>query len=241
MNTYLFFRLYSPLCSWGDIAVGEVRPSFTHPSRSAIVGLIAAALGIKRDEEEKLESLGKSFLFSVLAESLGNPLSDYHTIQVPPSKSGRTELKYYSRLDELNFLPKYELNTILSYRDYRCDAVYTVVLQGNNSVDYTFGQIKDALMEPKFHLYLGRKSCPLAMPLEPQIIVAVSVRDALEQIHFIEIELQVPDTKEFYWENGINSGIKETEIFERRDMPLSRKRWQFDVRKEYYAQLQPGG
>ena len=39
------------MCSWGDIAVGEVRPSAVHPSKSAILGLIAAAIGLKRPGE----------------------------------------------------------------------------------------------------------------------------------------------------------------------------------------------
>ena len=59
IRDYLVFRLYGPMCSWGDIAVGEVRPSTVHPAKSAILGLIAAALGIKRpdtarDDTERL-------------------------------------------------------------------------------------------------------------------------------------------------------------------------------------------
>ena len=50
IRDYLVFRLYGPMCSWGDIAVGEVRPSTVHPSKSAILGLIAAALGVKRPD-----------------------------------------------------------------------------------------------------------------------------------------------------------------------------------------------
>jgi CRISPR system Cascade subunit CasD len=38
MRDYLLFRLYGPLAAWGDIAVGEYRPSFAHPSKSAIIG-----------------------------------------------------------------------------------------------------------------------------------------------------------------------------------------------------------
>ena len=53
MREFLIFRLYGMMASWGDIAVGELRPTFDHPSRSAIVGLLAAALGIRRDEEEQ--------------------------------------------------------------------------------------------------------------------------------------------------------------------------------------------
>ncbi len=44
-------QLYGPLAAWGEQAVGGVRRSATHPSKSAILGLCAAAQGIRRDEE----------------------------------------------------------------------------------------------------------------------------------------------------------------------------------------------
>ena len=50
MPEYLVFQLYGPFMSWGDIAVGEMRPSAMMPAKSAILGLLAAAVGIKRPE-----------------------------------------------------------------------------------------------------------------------------------------------------------------------------------------------
>ena len=49
----LLFRLYGPLASWGEIAVGESRHTAVYPSKSALLGLLAASLGIRRDEEER--------------------------------------------------------------------------------------------------------------------------------------------------------------------------------------------
>ncbi|WP_295540003.1 CRISPR-associated protein Cas5, partial [Thiolapillus sp.] len=51
MDDYLVFQLYAPLASWGGQAVGQERPSDDHPGRSALLGLLAAALGIRREEE----------------------------------------------------------------------------------------------------------------------------------------------------------------------------------------------
>jgi CRISPR system Cascade subunit CasD len=48
MSRYLLFQLYAPLVSWGAPAVGEVRHTDTIPTRSALLGLLAAALGIPR-------------------------------------------------------------------------------------------------------------------------------------------------------------------------------------------------
>ncbi len=52
MTEYLVFRLYAPLASWGEAAVGESRPTATYPGRGAIIGLLGAALGVRRDDDE---------------------------------------------------------------------------------------------------------------------------------------------------------------------------------------------
>src|SRR5215470_15857056 len=112
IRDYLVFRLYGPMGSWGDIAVGEVRPSTVHPSKSAILGLIAAALGIKRpnttrDDTERsaLEvahgALAQGYGFAVCVDAPGVPLVDYHTAQVPSSGTGRNRRQFATRHDEL--------------------------------------------------------------------------------------------------------------------------------------------
>jgi CRISPR system Cascade subunit CasD len=117
MNDYLLFRLYGPLASWGETAVGEVRPSAAWPGRSAIIGLLAAALGIRRDEEERQRALTASYGMAVCVENRGELLRDYHTTQVPPERRG---VLHHTRRDELN---ADTLHTILSQRDYRTDAL----------------------------------------------------------------------------------------------------------------------
>ncbi|MEW6040891.1 MAG: type I-E CRISPR-associated protein Cas5/CasD [Elusimicrobiota bacterium] len=233
MNKYLLFRLYAPLCSWGDIAVGEIRPSFMHPSKSAVVGLLAAALGIQWDEENEIKELSANYRFAVLVESFGKPLMDYHTAQVPPG-----EQKYITRRDELTFLPKNELKTILSSRDYRMDALYTVALCMNGNSKWSFEEIVEKLKQPVFTTYLGRKSCPPAAPLEPQVIEANTLLDALKKAVF---KVEIPrissegGEKNLFFEECFHSEIKEDTQYERRDIPLSRKRWLFDTRKEYHT------
>ena len=71
MKNYLLFRLYGPLASWGDIAVGTHRPSYDHPSKSAVMGLLAAAVGIRRNEENKHRELAGAYNFAVLVNSPG--------------------------------------------------------------------------------------------------------------------------------------------------------------------------
>lgn len=231
---YLLFRLYGPMSSWGDIAVGETRPSFPHPSKSAIIGLVVGALGIRRDEEEKHCRISDALGFAVLVESLGLPLSDYHTAQVPSGNE-----RHCTRRDELSGV-KSDLNTILSTRDYRLDGLYMIILWERKSSEWNLERIVTALTQPAFVPYLGRKSCPTALPFEPQVVDAVSIVEAIGKGKFMDIlELKsgLAGPRMLYWDDDGEAGIGHQHIFERRDAPLSRTRWQFDVRKEKHAAI----
>jgi len=231
---YLVFRLYGPMSSWGDIAVGETRPSFAHPTKSAILGLVAGAIGFRRDEEEKHRLLAEGIGFAVQVESMGRSLSDYHTTQVPSGKE-----RYCMRRQELSG-EKSKLNTILSTRDYRTDGLYIIVLWQRKQGEWDVAQIKAKLEQPEFVLYLGRKSCPVALPFEAQIVNAVSLVDAIGKGKFLDIQsvgFKAAGQKMLYWDEDAVAGIEQQHIFERRDLPLSRDRWQFDTRKEQHATL----
>lgn len=233
MADYLVFHLYGPMAAWGDIAVGEYRPSFAHPSKSAIIGLLAAALGIRRDEEEKQKNFAAACSYAVRVDAMGTLLRDYHTIQVPSSGTGRNRRTFHTRKAEL---AESDLNTILSSRDYRCDAVYTVVITLLDGAPYSVKNLAEALRKPVFTLYLGRKSCPLAFPLSPVVITAESVKAAMSKAPVPE-ELNsmiLEKSSLVYWE-GEQGGYKREQVITRRDELLSRKRWQFSERKENFA------
>ncbi len=235
MRDYLLFRLYGPLVAWGDIAVGEYRPSFAHPSKSAVMGLIAAALGLRRDQEEAQRALAESYYFAVKIDAMGNLLRDYHTTQVPPARKG---VRHPTRRSELTF---HDLNTILSNRDYRTDALYTVAIWGTREpLPYTFDELMEALKKPVFTLYLGRKSCPPGLPLQPRVVSSESLRNAFEGASFHDAEflgdvLSQEGYSSVYWEGEAPTGFDEQHIITRRDDPVSVRRRQFADRREYYA------
>ncbi len=237
MIEYLVFRLYGPMAAWGDIAVGEVRPTFMHPSKSAIMGLIAAALGIDRTDDEKHRALVENYGFAVQVNSVGTPLTDYHTVQVPSSGTGRNRQIFTTRRDEILSGPRQDLNTILSRRDYRMDASAIIVIWMKVPSFYTLTDFQKALCEPHYVLYLGRKSCPLSLPIQAQVVAADSVRDAINVAKFSPLDLPHTDSPALFWEEGAVSGLKEQNTFVRRDVTLSRKRWQFDVRNEHHSAI----
>jgi CRISPR system Cascade subunit CasD len=236
---YLMFRLYGPLAAWGSIAVGQERPSDAHPSKSALLGLLAAAMGIRRSEHERHQRLAAVYGFAVHVNASGTLLRDYHTTQVPPE---RRHVKHYTRRDELR---AEALNTILSSRDYRCDALYTVALwvQDEATRPYTLDELAEGLRQPRFTLYLGRKSCPLALPLQVCRLSAAHLEAAFQTVYFqdsADLEaLQPTELSLMYWEadlTGVDAGgLEPVQTLTRRDRPLDRQRWQFALRREHQA------
>ena len=55
----LLLRLAAPLQSWGMDSKFETRKTNREPTKSGIIGLLSAALGLRRDETEKIEKLNQ--------------------------------------------------------------------------------------------------------------------------------------------------------------------------------------
>lgn len=249
---FLVFQLQAPLSSWGDTAVGEYRGSYEHPGESALIGLLGAALGIRREDEAAHAALRQGYGFAVGMQSGGKLLRDYHTAQVP----GRAALKgrpHATRRDELG-VPKDELNTILSTRDYRQEAASLIAVQPRSDAPYTLDVLADALRKPRFVLYLGRKSCPPAAPVYPQIIDADSVRAAFAEYR-VRLEAQRGAHKDrrgrlplepigsvirLFWGEGVAAGVTPDLSTPRKDRLIRRQGWQFGDRTEHVAMLREG-
>jgi CRISPR system Cascade subunit CasD len=248
----LVFQLQATLSSWGEVAVGEYRPSAEYPSQSAIQGLLGAALGVTRDDEVAQTTLRTSYRMAVGVLSQGRLLRDYHTAQVP----SRTDLKkrpHATRRDELA-IPKTDLNTILSSRDYRQDAAALVAIQMEPNSQYSLLQIANALKTPKFVLYLGRKSCPIDTPLHACILnadtIAKTFSDYLQQLTQLWHQRLPKHTEpnNFYvqkmtWGDDFGAddmsrvGVRRDLSVTRKDQVITRHGWQFADRIEHIALL----
>ncbi|WP_448062245.1 type I-E CRISPR-associated protein Cas5/CasD [Cellulomonas hominis] len=139
--TVLALTLAGPLQAWGSASRFTTRATDDAPTKSGVIGLLAAARGLRRTDP--LEDLA-SLRFGVRIDQPGELLRDFQTAR---------------SLDEKDTMP-------LSYRFYRADARYLVGLEADHDL---LDGLVDALRHPVFPLYLGRRSCPPSEPLVPQL------------------------------------------------------------------------
>ncbi|MBF6416871.1 type I-E CRISPR-associated protein Cas5/CasD [Nocardia cyriacigeorgica] len=138
------FRLAGPMQSWGVSSKFVRRDTGTAPSKSGIIGMVAAAKGLRRTDP--LEDL-LGLRFGVRIDQPGELMRDFQTEQRP--KRGADGTVSWTSLP-------------LSYRYYLADAVFLAVLEGPEEL---VTAIDEAVRRPVFPLYLGRRSCPPAGPV----------------------------------------------------------------------------
>lgn len=130
--TVLLLRLAGPLQSWGDSSRFTRRDTRKYPTKSGVLGLLAAAQGRRRTDE--IEDLAK-LRFGVRVDQPGQLLRDFQTA--------------------LNWATGKSMP--LSYRYYLADAVFVAGVEGDPNL---LSGLAEALERAVFPLYLGRRSCP---------------------------------------------------------------------------------
>lgn len=149
MKYTLLLRLKAPMQSWGISSRFSIRDTGKEPTKSGVIGLLCAALGISRDEanleNEQFKELTK-LKMNVRVLSEGIMQKDYHTAQYVAKAAGGK--------------PK---ETELSTRWFLADADFLVGLE---SEDFSFLEhLQNALKKPKWQIFLGRKAFVPSVPV----------------------------------------------------------------------------
>lgn len=226
MQPHLIFTLTANLAAMGDLAGHERRGSLNWPGRSALIGLLGAALGRERTEDfSDLDALS----LAVAVFDQGDPLRDYHSIETVPTAAAK---KPNSRPQAL-LLANGRTNTTITLRDYRTAPLYGVAVWGG-----ALEPLRAALEKPEFTLYLGRKACPLAAPLGARIVEAESAEEALGG-------LILPPWRggAAAWTLVVDAEKEERHAETRQDSPRDRRLWHFDARRVAFrsVRIQPKG
>ncbi|MCN9242705.1 type I-E CRISPR-associated protein Cas5/CasD [Streptomyces sp. RY43-2] len=154
----LLLHLSGPLQSWGRHSHFNQRDTAAFPTRSGIIGLLAAAVG--RCRGEPIDDLAH-LRIAVRVDRPGVLLRDLHTVGggLPPSETVTTaEGKKRSG----------KATTLLSHRYYLADAAFTVAITSPPDTPAQADLLQEyagALNAPRWPLYLGRRACPPTGPL----------------------------------------------------------------------------
>ncbi len=244
MTEFLVLTIYAPLASWGEIAVGETRGSWDRPSRSAVLGLVAAALGLTRHDQPGHDALDAGYGVAVRLDAPGTSLSDYHTTQTVAASL----VKKHRPTTRAQLLRAGDRETILSRRTYRQDALATVALWSRSGARWSLTQLAEAIRQPTFLLYGGRKANALGVPMAPAIVASETLAGALAQ------RLPEPPALDAHWLRpkggwghevahdpceGFAAGLVAMRRLTRRDAGAHRGRWQFAERTVEIGVLEP--
>ena len=159
-TAYLALLLDGPLQSWGFASRFQRRTTGLHPTKSGVLGLICAAMGLAKgspEERELLPELAKLSMTSIaIPRNQLLRLDDFHT-----TGGG------YDKKTQPQFIPRKASggpcdNPTVSHRQYLQDARFGVILEGSRPV-LTRAEAK--LRDPVWGVWLGRKSCIPALPV----------------------------------------------------------------------------
>ena len=219
MKTILL-KFSGPLQSYGTSSHFQTRYTDYYPSKSAVLGLLAACLGYRRDEEEKLRELS-TLKFAVRIDQQGGLLKDYH-IAITDK--------------EIVEIPK----TYVTNRYYLEDALFVVALSG---MDELIDTLTKSIKSPYFQPFMGRRSLPVPV----DFFLGESAEDILDSLRNLPWQA-APWYKKKKGKQGVREKISlevyvDEEILKdekisrsklRRDIPISfsQKGRQFAFRQE---------
>lgn len=169
MKDFLILRLQGAMQAWGRPTLEEWRPTHNFPTRSGIVGIIGACLGIERNEVGLLYDLSHSFRFVARLDMRPFPMRkivDFHTVKKPRLAPQSTR----------------KLG-IVTEREYLCDAQFSLALEFVAEARYSLEQVREAVQRPVYTPFLGRKSCPLGQPL---YFGTIQAQDLLAALSLVE-------------------------------------------------------
>ena len=159
-RAYLALILDAPMQSWGFSSRFQRRTTGLHPTKSGVVGMICAAMGLAKGsaaERTALEELSRVRMTSIVIPRQRRdrwtgeekPLSvlrleDYHTVLKTRAASGGIKK-----------------DAVVTHRQYLLDAKFGVILAGDKAL---LEGIAEALRNPVWGIWFGRKNC---IPAEP--------------------------------------------------------------------------
>ncbi|WP_327233879.1 type I-E CRISPR-associated protein Cas5/CasD [Streptomyces sp. NBC_01317] len=167
----LLLRLAGPIQAWGTRSAFNRRETGAEPTKSGVIGLLAAAAGLAR--EDPLDEL-LPLRLGIRVDQPGTLLRDYHTVSDyrgrPLPQAGVTAKGIQKPTSPVKL-------THITTRYYLQDAIFLAAVAGPYGLLNTLDQ---AVRAPAFPLALGRRSCPPTQPVSLGLREA-TLEDALRE------------------------------------------------------------
>jgi CRISPR system Cascade subunit CasD len=165
-TAFLGLLLDGPLQSWDFSSRFQRRTTGLHPTKSGVIGLICAAMGLAKGSPEERATLPELAKLKMCSIAIPRGPSDDDRRDVRRLEDFHTTGGGYDRKTQRQFIPRKASggpcdNPTLSRRQYLLDARFGVILAGDRSL---LERAASALQDPVWGVWLGRKSC---IPAEP--------------------------------------------------------------------------
>ncbi len=189
MSNFIPLHLEGTHQSWSASGSGFTKSASEFPTHSGVCGLVAAALGLQRDDPI-IDSLHHGLRVSSRVLKQGELQTEYQNFRfwdVPELKNpAKSPIDYDSYREEtLQVLPKGDGNRQV-WRTYHQGAAFQIVLEVLDTNPFSANQILEALRHPAMPLYLGRRTCRLSYPLvgkDTEVVVAEHPMEVFSEVH----------------------------------------------------------
>ena len=153
----LALMLDAPLMSWGFASRFQRRTTALFPIRSGVLGMICAALGADKGSITEAEWLARLDAIRLTV------------VTIPRTPNGAHQSLTIRRLDDFQTVSgtrsaenKIKSDAVLTHREYLLDAKFGVILAGPRP---TLEPVGEALRNPRWGVWFGRKNCLPAAPV----------------------------------------------------------------------------
>mgnify|MGYP001251433293 CR=1 FL=1 len=228
MPRHLLMRLEAPLIAFGGETIDNYGVIRDFPALSMVTGLLANALGYRREEGELHTRLQTRLLVGARLDSELQRLTDYQTARLFENDQGWTS---FGVPEGRAKSPSYSMQadgkkslTWQRYRDYHASLNVLVALRLEPAAETpTLDDLAQALDRPARPLFIGRKTCLPSRRVFAGWQDATNILEALKAAPFpenpIRLRLQWPDGEgvlagdrvldlcdERNWSSGVHGG-----------------------------------
>lgn len=213
MHRHLLLRLEAPLVAFGGETIDNFGVIRDFPALSMITGLLANALGWRREDHGRHNELQSRLVMGARVERHGKRLRDFQTAQLGASDKAWTS---WGVPEERRGGAASYLSPHLRYRDYHADLIALVVLRLEpGEIQPTLDNLATALDRPARPLFIGRKPCLPTRRIFNGWVEADTVLQALQKAP----PLTAPSQWSLHWPEGegVLSGDRPLDLCDERN------------------------